>query len=346
MERRVLGRTGVEVGVLGLGGLFVSNIGAGREEGVRAIRRAVELGVDYIDTARTYADSEAVIGEALAGIPEEDRPHVVTKVGGWPEPFDPRDVELLRRSFDHSLQQLGVDRVAGLLVHEPDRPELFDWWEDNERAEGPVNTLLRELQEEGRIGFTGLGGTTAYELARRCATGRFDTVLTTFNYSLLWREAADSVLPAAIEQNMGIVVGAPLQQGALATRYDAELSSATWLSPPRRRQYEALYALLDDLELPIHEVGLRWAISNPAVSTVVVGARSIAEVEANVEAVEQGPLPGDVLAELDRIAALVPFRPFEEPAGAMGLPFRRPYAGPGPLAGTTAPAMVQRGESE
>jgi len=69
----------------------------------------------------------------------------------------------------------------------------------------------------------GLGGTTAYELPHIINTGRFDVVLTAFNYSLLWREAANEVLPAAKKQGMGIVIGSPLQQGALARRYDDEV---------------------------------------------------------------------------------------------------------------------------
>jgi aryl-alcohol dehydrogenase-like predicted oxidoreductase len=334
MEKRTLGRTGLEVSVLGLGGVFVSNVGAGRAEGERTIRRAVELGVTYIDTARSYADSEEVIGSALRDVPPEDRPHIATKIGGWPIPFNPKDPTGLQASVRESLKNLQTARVAGLQVHEPDRPALFDWWDDDETASGPVNDILAELKEQGMITFTGLAGTTAYELARRTATGKFDAVLTTFNYSLLWREAEHSVIDNAKTLGMGIIAGTPLQQGALAARYDTELATATWISPPRKRQYEALYKLLDELHLPIHEVAIRFIISNPDIATVVVGARSVAEIEANVEAAEKGPLPADVLAELDHIADLVPFRPFEEPGGAFGLPFRRPYKGPGPLQGT------------
>jgi aryl-alcohol dehydrogenase-like predicted oxidoreductase len=121
---------------------------------------------------------------------------------------------------------------------------------------------------------------------------------------------------------MGIVVGSPLQQGALAQRFDAEVNGgARWLSGPRRRQYQRLYALLDEIDLSLPELGLRFVISHPDISTVLMGARSAAEVEANVMAVEAGPLPPDLLAELQEIADMVPFRPFEEP---FSLPFGRP----------------------
>jgi aryl-alcohol dehydrogenase-like predicted oxidoreductase len=176
--------------------------------------------------------------------------------------------------------------------------------------------------------FTGLGGTTAYELPRIIRTGRFDVVLTAFNYSLLWREAEIDVLPAAVAAGMGIVIGSPLQQGALARRYDAEVNDgAAWLSPPRRRQFQALYALLDDLDMPIAELAIRFVLSNPDISCVLMGARSPEEVEHNVAAAERGALPSDVLRRLDEIAKMAPFRPFEEP---FGLPFGRDYRGPGP----------------
>lgn len=334
MEHRRLGRTGLEVSVLGLGGVFVSSVGADREEGKRTVRRALELGVNYIDTGRSYADSEQVIGEALADLDPAKRPFVSTKIGGWPQPFDPKNKADLRRSVELSLSNLGLDRVDGLQVHEPDRPALFDWWDDDATASGPAWELLTELQEAGRIGFTGLGGTTAYELAARVATGKFDVVTTTFNYCLLWREAEHSVLPAAAAHDVGVVVGTPFQQGALAVRYDDEVSRASWLSPPRRAQYRQLYAFLDEVGLPLAEIALRWVLTNPQVSTVVAGAKSVAEIEANAAAIEKGPLPRDWMEELNRIGELVPFRPFEEPGGPFGLPFGRDYKGPGPLAGT------------
>jgi len=87
-----------------------------------------------------------------------------------------------------------------------------------------------------------------------------------------------------------------------------------------------LYALLDDTGLSITEMALRFVLSNPAVSCTLMGARSAEEVERNVAAVEKGPLPNEILARLDEIAAKVPFRPFDEPAG---LPLGRPYSGPG-----------------
>jgi aryl-alcohol dehydrogenase-like predicted oxidoreductase len=128
---------------------------------------------------------------------------------------------------------------------------------------------------------------------------------------------------------MGIVVGSPLQQGALARRYDEQIENgARWMSAPRRAQYRELYKFLDEIDILLPELGLRFVLSNADVSCVLMGARSAQEVEQNVAAVEKGALSPEVLQRLDAIAALVPFRPFDEPAG---LPFSWDYRGPGEM---------------
>src|SRR5437868_6177229 len=134
MRCRTLGRTGLPVSELGLGGLFISRAGGDdRAEAVRAVRRAAELGVTFFDTAPGYYDSEEVLGLALVGVPQ---PVIVsTKLGGRPQPFDPKDPAALRRSVEESLRLLRRDRIDLLLIHEPDRPGQYDWWEDWERFE-------------------------------------------------------------------------------------------------------------------------------------------------------------------------------------------------------------------
>lgn len=329
MNTRVLGRTGLEVSELALGGLFVSSVGSEYEGAKQAIDRALELGITYIDTAPGYANSEEVLGRALEGVSAHAGGPLVlsTKLGGRPKPFDPRDRDALLRSVEMSLGLLKRDAVDILMIHEPDRPGQYDWWTDMETYDGPVMEVLSTLKKQGLVRWSGLGGTTAYQLARIMKTGTFDVVLTAFNYSLLWREAEHEVLPAAREQEMGVVIGSPLQQGALARRYDEEIAAKPlWLSEPRCRQYQALYRLVDEIGMPLPELALRFVLSNPDVSCVLTGARSAAEVEANVAAAERGPLPADVLTRLDEIAAMVPFRPTHEPFFP---PFGRDWKGPG-----------------
>jgi aryl-alcohol dehydrogenase-like predicted oxidoreductase len=338
MRRRVLGKTGLEVSELGFGALFTSALGRGFEASRRAVFRAFDLGIDYFDTAPAYADSEEVLGRILRearGVPLV----VSTKVGGRPQPFDPRNREQLTRSVEDSLRLLGREVIDVLFIHEPDRPLQYDWWSDPEAVQGPVIEALDALKKRGLVRFTGLGGTTATEMAHCIRRGRFDVVLTAFNYSALFREAEHEVLPAAREQGMGVVLGSLLQQGALGRRYDEVVRrKPAWLSKPRQQQLLAFYAFLDELGMPIVELALRFALSCPGFGSILIGPKMAEQVEQSVAAVAKGPLPDDVRARLDGIATLVPFRPFEEP---MILPLNRPddYHGPG-LANLGAAAPV------
>lgn len=314
MKTRTLGRTGLAVSELALGGLFVASFASPLETARRTVARALDLGVNYIDTAPTYGNSEEVLGEVLAG---ERRPFILsTKLSGTAPEYRTRDAAYLRGALERSLRLLRRDRVDILMIHEPDRPGQLDWWTDPEGVGGPVLELLDELKREGVIRFTGLGGTTSHELARLVDTGKFDVVLTAYNYSLLWREAALEIFPTAVRRGAGIVLGSPLQQGALSRRYDDQVErGAPWLSLSRRGQMRALYRFLDETGMDIAECGIRFVLSNPDVSCALVGASSPEEVERNAASAAKGPLPADALARLDAIAAMVPFRPYEEPAG-------------------------------
>ncbi|WP_164156081.1 aldo/keto reductase [Sandarakinorhabdus rubra] len=322
MEYRPLGRTGLSVSTLSLGGLFVSAAGGPFERAREAVHHALARGVNYIDTAPMYLDSESVLGRILEG---QAAPVILsTKLGARPQPFDPRNADALLESFETSCRLLGRKTIDILMIHEPDRPRQFDWWEAMDEARGPVMEVIDRLKGEGRIRFAGLGGTTAYDMARLIRTGRFDVVLTAFNTSLLWREAWHEVIPAAAEHGVGIVAGSPLQQGALARVWREEVESATWLSKPRREQFRKLYALVDTVGIPLPELALRFLLSEPRIATILMGARSVDEVDANVDAIARGALPADLLGQLDEIAAMVPFRPHDEP---FALPFGRAYAG-------------------
>lgn len=327
MRQRNLGKTGLAVSELAFGGLFASSLGPGVEESRRAVARAVELGINYFDTAPGYADSEEVLGRILADI---QAPLVVsTKLGGRPQPFNPRDAAGLRKSVEQSLRNLHRDVIDVLFIHEPDRPLQFAWWTDPEAVVGPVLDVLDDLKRRGLVRFTGLAGTTVTEMTHFARSGKFDVLLTAFNYSALFREAAHELLPTAQAQQMGVVLGSVLHQGALGRRYDAEVrAKPAWLSAARRQQFLDFYQLLDESGISIVELGLRFALANPAASTVLIGAKSPRHVEESVAAAARGPLPADVLARLNVIAAQVPYRPFEEP---MILPLNQPhsYYGPG-----------------
>lgn len=318
LKKRKLGKTDLEVSELSLGGLFISSYGTDADSAENVIKRALELGVNYIDTAPGYMDSETVLGNVLSKI---DQPVILsTKLGYKPEPFQPQDIEFLRHALADSLKRLQRESVDILMIHEPDRPEMMDWWTDTDTYDGPVMDVLREARDHGLTDFIGLGGTTVYEMMNIVDTGKFDVLLTAFNYDLLWREAENGLLSSVQNNAMGIIIGSPLHQGALAKIYEDDVikNRAKWLSPPRHKQFVKLYEFVNDTKIPLPELGMRFVLSNPDVSTVLTGVKSVEELESNVASVEKGPLSSEELNELQQIADMVPFRPYLEP---LGLPF-------------------------
>ncbi len=313
MDQITLGRTGLSVSRLGFGALFAASFSTERTAAIQAVHRAVELGITYFDTAPTYGDSEDVLGTALA---EVKKPVVVsTKIGGKPSPFDPKDAATLIASVKNSLKVLRRDHIDVLMIHEPDRPQQYAWWTDIAAVTGPVLDTIDQLKREGLIRHAGLGGTSTTEMAHLLRSGKFDVVLTAFQYNLLYREAADELLPAAKAHKVGVIAGSPLQQGMIARRFDALVTGAKpwWLSERRCEQLRRLYRLVDDSGIALPEMGIRFMLSNPDVHCVLMGARSAAEVEINAAAIGKGPLPRDVLTRVDEIAAMLPQRPYGEP---------------------------------
>lgn len=331
MKKRILGRTGLEVGELSFGAAWITCGESGFDGALPLVKRALDLGMNLADTSADYGDSEQALGHALHKI---NKPCIVsTKLGPretGSENFNPKDKAGLRRIVEESLKLFHRDVIDILMIHEPDRPGQFDWYNDGISFQGPVVELLEELKDEGLIRFTGLGGTTVYEMTRIMATGQYDVVLTAFNTSPLWREAITTILPEAKKQNMGVLLASPTQQGWLARRYDKEVEHrALFLTPMRRQQFKELYKLCDESGIEMPVFCLRWALGVPGVSTVLTGPRNVAELEQNYKAVEQGPLPDDVNKRLDEITTMVPFRPFEETVGCvLGNP---DFWGPGPV---------------
>ncbi len=325
METRRLGRTELKVSALSIGGLYTSSLAGGTSETRKILQRAAELGINAIDTAPAYADSEMTVGQAMAG--SESAWIVTTKLGGRPQPFNPQSIQALQSSVEESLRLLGRDYIDVLMIHEPDRPQQYPWWTSYDPLDGPVLELIDSLKRAGKIRYCGLAGTTVTELTSLVTSNRFDVVLTAFNYNALYREADQTVLPAATARDMGIVLGSVLGQGFLTRRADQEVRHGLpWLAQCRQQQFLAYYQLLDAAGLSAVELCLRFAIADPRISTIPIGCKTLDQLQVCVDAIARGPLPADVRARLDEIAAMVPMRPFEEP---MILPFGKSYYGPG-----------------
>jgi len=328
MQSRTLGKTNLKVGPLALGGLFTSDLGGGVASTCQVLERAFDLGIHFIDTAPAYANSEQTLGQALKQLRRvPDDLIISTKLGGRPQPFDPQNARQLIASVEESLRLLGREHIDILIVHEPDRPLQYNWWTDPQAVTGPVSEVLDLLKKQGKIRYTGVGGTTVNEMLHVVNSGRFDVLLTAFNYSVLYREAALELLPAALRLGMGVILGSVMQQGGLARRYENIIAHRpAWMSAARHQQFVELYALLDECGLSLPELCLRFAAAHPAAGCVLMGTSKAEHLASGLAALERGPLPAGVRERLDAIAGLVPCRPFEEP---MILPMDRPYFGPG-----------------
>jgi aryl-alcohol dehydrogenase-like predicted oxidoreductase len=316
LKKRILGRTGLEVSELSLGGLFISSHGSERAAAIDVIKRAQELGINYIDTAPGYLDSEEVLGEALSKMDEDFI--ISTKFGYKPEPFNVKSADFLRGALAQSMKNLRRDSVDILMIHEPDRwqdSNFWPWWDDTENYTGPVMDVLAEAKDKGVAKFTGLGGTTADEMPLVMDTGNFDVVLTAFNYNLLWRDAEKGILQTAQKHEMGIVCGSPVQQGVLAKIYQNDVvdNPIPELDSRRRKQFVELYELVNDTGITMPELCIRFLLSDPRVSTVLTGVRNIEELESNVESACKGALPQEIIDRLLAIYQILPDKPEGEP---------------------------------
>lgn len=320
MEYRVLGRTGLRVSALGfgcgdVGGLIVRGAPADRE---RAVARAVELGINYLDTAPAYGsgESEKNLGQVLRAL----RPSVIVGTKFRLAPAELADAPAaVARSVETSLGRLGLERVDLLHLH-----NLIGRVGDGERRLGVGRVLdavvpaVRRLQEQGKVRFFGVtasGETGA--LHRALASGVIDTAQVVFNllnptgaYEVPAGYPAqdyDRLLLLAREQGVGtigirVVAGGALS-GQMARHPTAIPAVAPIASGPDYATDVARARALEPLVAGGHagsliEAALRFAITGDAMSTVLIGCSDLAQLEYAAAAVNKGPLSPAALESL------------------------------------------------
>jgi hypothetical protein len=282
MERRRLGRTGMDVSVLGFGG---SEIGYERASGrtvARLLGRALDAGLNVIDTAECYEDSEALIGRALGARRQEV--HLFTKcghAGGWAR-ADWRPVALLS-SIEHSLRRLGTDHVDLVQLHSCSLAQL---------RKGDAVAALERARERGwarYIGYSGDGEAARYAI--EC--GRFDTLQT--SVSIADQQALDLTLPLARARGLGVIAKRPLANVAWRhARKPAEAYYQDYWTRLRALDYDFLKG---DAAVA---TALRFTLAAPGVHTAIVGTAKPDRWPANAALLAAGPLPA---ADFARIRA-------------------------------------------
>ena len=319
LKKVQIGKTSLQVTRLGLGGaplggLFEDVEGA---SAVATIQRALELGINFFDTAPLYGHgkSEMRMGEGLAGVPADSRV-LATKVGRVLEPVEPGTLEKdefdnpapfkpvfdfsyegVMRSFNDSLKRLQVDRIDILHIHDPD-----DHYDDAIKGAYPA---LDTLRREGRIKAVGAGMNQWQMPARFAREGNFDCFLLAGRYSLIDHTGLKELLPLCVEKQISIIIGGPYNSGILATgaKPGAKFNYAD--APPEiLEKVRKVEEVCDHHQVPMKAAALQFPLAHPAVAAVIPGARSVAELEENLRLISH-PIPGDFWADL-RAKELLP----------------------------------------
>jgi aryl-alcohol dehydrogenase-like predicted oxidoreductase len=282
--------------------------GARDDESIRALHRAIELGVNFIDTALAYGEghSERLVGQVARE--RSERVYVATKVppknGVWPAPPGVAADEVfpgdhVRECTERSLEHLGMETVD---------LQQFHVWSDEWVGQGDWLEAVEELKREGKIRFFGvsINDHEPSNALRLIDTGAVDTVQVIYN--VFDQSPEDELFPACREHDVGVIVRVPLDEGGLTGRikHDTEFEEgdfrATYFRGERKREVEEhVRAIVSDLgisEEDLPEIALRFVLSHPAVSTTIPGMRSVRNVERNVAVADGRGLPPEQLEKL------------------------------------------------
>ena len=299
MEKRRLGNSDLDITRLGFGAWALGGAGwrfswgpQNDQDSIAAIRKALESGMNWIDTAAVYGlgHSEEVVGRSLEGLPH--RPYVFTKCERvWNERGElggSLRAASLRRECEASLRRLKVDAIDLYQIHWPDPDaDIEEGW-----------TTLAKLKEEGKVRYIGVSNFNVSQMKRAQAIAPITSLQPP--YSLLAREVEKEILPYCAQQNIGVIVYSPMRSGLLTgtmTRARAAaLAADDWrrrdpdFQEPRLSRNLQLVELLRSIgerhgRTP-GEMAIAWTSRNPAVTAAIVGLRSPQQVSGIIGAAE------------------------------------------------------------
>ncbi len=308
MKYRKLGRTGLEVSELGYGAWGISKVswlGADDDESLRALHGAIDQGVNFIDTALAYGNghSETLVGQAVREA--EGAVYVASKIppknSQWPaRPGVPANEaypgDWVVQCTERSLANLGLETID---------VQQFHVWSDEWVGQGDWAEAVERLRSEGKIRYFGvsINDHQAASAVKLVGSGLVDTVQVIYN--IFDQSPADKLFAAVNAANVGVIVRVPFDEGGLTAKVTPETEFPAgdfrnnYFAGDRKEQvWERVQAIAKDLGVPVQrlpEIALRFCISNPAVSTVIPGMRSQANVDANIHSIDLGPLSAQEL---------------------------------------------------
>lgn len=302
MEYRELGQTGRRVSAIGFGAL---GIGGGygrcdRDEALRAVARALELGVTFFDTAPSYGRglSEELLGEALHA--RRDAVVIATKPEG-------REPDFIRRSVEESLRRLRTDHIDVLQLRDPNAAKLEQF---------RVLETFAALREEGKIryGSVTIGDSRQEEEGHLAIDSAFASIQLAYN--MVFDNAATAILPRAKRKGVGIIARGPLCKGFLTGRFEAKPADIKadpnfrWFTSEEADTLLQLQRDLAFLVLPgqrtLPQAAVRFVLRQQAISTTIPSMETVAEVEEILGALDAPDLTDDELARVRAAVAQYP----------------------------------------
>jgi aryl-alcohol dehydrogenase-like predicted oxidoreductase len=314
MQTRKLGNSDLHITPVGYGAWAIGGSGwqfawgsQDDNDSIAAIHRALELGVNWIDTAAVYGlgHSEEVVARALKSW-SGPRPYVFTKCGlRWDGDGNVRKVlttDSIRREVEDSLRRLSVDVIDLYQIHwppDPDSAELEEGW-----------STLASLQRQGKVRWIGVSNFSIQQLRRAQEVAGVTSLQP--RYSLVHREVEDQVLPYCRRENIGVIVYSPMASGlltgAMTRERAAKLSKDDWrrthpdFTEPYLSRNLALVEVLQQIarrhNRSAGEVAIAWTLHNAAVTGAIVGARNAQQAEGVMRAGELRLTDEDV-SEID-----------------------------------------------
>lgn len=321
MRVRPLGKTGVAVSELGLGTAFMAGQG---QAGVNdCVTRAIARGINYFDTAADYGNDEEMLGIALQG--QRESVFLATKVGGVTEPGGHRNADVLMKQFERGLKRLRTDCVDLIQIHESDQRK---WWSDDpvpladaishggplirheetyDFADAPCVAFLHRAKEQGKARFIGITGKDARRLDRLVNGFEIDSMMVAHQYNPILRNAAEFLFPTTAEKGVGVVGGAMFMKGWLAVQQtEWRRERPEWMDEAFHDAHFGYLDIQSDSGIPLAELTLRWILPETRLQCIVTGFKNWSEIESNIAAVERGPLPADIQAEIDALGIVQP----------------------------------------
>ena len=286
MNRRELGRTGIQVSVLGYGAAALGGVYgqvSGREAR-RVVRCAVDRGINYFDTAPAYGDglSEIRLGKALAGRRREIV--LASKAGrfqaGGRLEFD-FSAARLRRSLEESLARLNTDYLDVFQLHDVE-------YADFNRILDEALPELQAMKREGTIRAVGVTGRPTELLARLAEQARPDMILSYGHYTLLNTAIMERLAPVCASLEIGLVNAAPLEMGLLAPGGPPAWHPA---SPEIQEAIRRAREFCAGRGTSLEAVAVQFALANPAVASTLVGMRTVEEIKCNISSLGSPPDP-------------------------------------------------------